>query len=85
MKKWCDYEKLDRGKTVVIEGYGTCELGSRVVDYPAELCSSTPPAQALVQVQHADVGKVGHPGHCLQEPESLNGAFVVDDIHDPAN
>ena len=36
-------------------------------------------------MQHADVRKVGHSGNCLQEPESLNGALVVDDVHDPAD
>ncbi len=48
--------------------------------YLTELCTSTPPAQGLVEMQHGDVGEVGHAGDGLQEPEALDRALCVDGI-----
>ena len=46
----------------------------------AELSTGAPPAQGLIQVQHGDVGEVGHAGDGLQEPEALDGAVGVDEV-----
>lgn len=51
--------------------------------HPAQLCAGAPPAEALVEVQHGDVGEVGHARDDLQEPEALDGALVVQEVqHD---
>ena len=48
--------------------------------YLPQRCASAPPAQALVEVEHGDVGEVWHARDHLQEPEALHGALVVDDV-----
>ena len=55
-----------------------------MIAHPAELCAGAPPAEALVEVQHGDVGEVGHARDDLQEPEALDGALVVDDVQHKA-
>mmetsp|Transcript_878 Transcript_878/g.1865 ORF Transcript_878/g.1865 Transcript_878/m.1865 type:complete len:254 (-) Transcript_878:162-923(-) len=35
-----------------------------------------PPTEGLVQVQHRDVGEVGHARHCLEEPKALDGPLL---------
>jgi hypothetical protein len=42
--------------------------------HPPQLGAGAPPAQALVQVQHGDVGEVRHARDRLQEPEALQRA-----------
>ena len=58
--------------------------GRKVTAHPAKLRAGAPPAEALVEVQHGDVGEVGHAGDDLQEPEALDGALVVDDVQHKA-
>lgn len=50
------------------------EAGPRRAAHPPQLRAGAPPAQALVQVQHGDVGEVGHARDGLQEPEALQRA-----------
>jgi len=46
----------------------------------AQCSTGAPPAKALIQVQHGDVGEVWHARHHLQKPEALDGPLVVDDV-----
>jgi hypothetical protein len=50
----------------------------------ADLSAGAPPPQRLVEVQHGDKGKVGHAGDGFKEPEPLNWASCVGNVHQPA-
>ena len=54
----------------------------RIMDFP-EL-RPAPPAEGLVEVQHAYVREVGNPRDHLQEPEPLDGPLVEERVQEQA-
>jgi hypothetical protein len=50
----------------------------------AERGPCPPPAKRLVEMQHGDVGEVGHSRDLLQHPEPLDGAALVHKVQNPA-